>query len=766
MARARHRTGNLPADVTTFIGRRHEMAEIRKKLTTARLVSLVGPGGVGKTRLGLRIASDLARGFSDGSWLVELAEVRDAALVTNAVLAALDLRDQAGANPREILVAYLQDRELLLLLDNCEHLLGAAAELATEILRTADGVRVVTTSREPLQVSGEHVVPVPPLELPRGDGEEPLGQLRQNEAVMLFTERAAAASGAFELSTSNRASVVSICRRLDDLPLAIELAAVRTRALSPEQILDRLSDRFALLTGGGRSALPRHQTLGMAIDWSYDLLTEAEQSLLRRLCVFAGRFTLEDVEAVCTSQDGRAIDALATLSSLVDKSLVTKKDFGGVASFRLHETMREYASARLRDANEDELLRDRCVEHYRTTCLQLAEQARYHLVEWLSWAELEIDNIRAILYECVARGDFARGLDIATSMRYYWITHGTTESIRWFDQLLASGEGSPTTLVRAYYVRSWLSLLKGDAVTAERWIVQAIDTARETGQRALLSESLSLGATIANLAGDSEAARRHLDEAEAMTPDLHDFPTTIELVLSRAIHAIFQGDLETAKAASLQGLHLSREAGDQYQLESMLLNLGQVAMLSGDTNAGKSWSVEALQVARHIDNRLAQYWVLATLGWHAANDGRPRVAAQLLGAAETLAMQTGADMMGPAVPLLAQAKESAMGALGATKFEVEFELGKRLSREVALRLALGKSDQVEVGVSNGANAGPLGKRELEVARLVAEGLSNKQIATRLFISDRTVATHIGNILNKLGFNSRAQVASWMASSNR
>jgi DNA-binding NarL/FixJ family response regulator len=580
---------------------------------------------------------------------------------------------------------------------------------------------------------------------------------------MLFTERAAAASGAFELSTSNRASVVSICRRLDGLPLAIELAAVRTRALSPEQILDRLSDRFALLTGGGRSALPRHQTLGMAIDWSYDLLTEAEQSLLRRLCVFAGRFTLEDVEAVCTSQDGRAIDALATLSSLVDKSLVTKKDFGGVASFRLHETMREYASARLRDANEDELLRDRCVEHYRTTCLQLAERARYHLVEWLRWAELEIDNIRAILYECVARGDLARGLDIATSMRYYWITHGTTESIRWFDQLLASGEGSPTTLVRAYYVRGWLSLLKGDAVTAERWIVQAIGTARETGQRALLSESLSLGATIENLAGDSEAARRHLDEAEAMTPDLHDFPTTIELVLSRAIHAIFQGDLETAKAASLQGLHLSREAGDQYQIESMLLNLGQVAMLSGDTNAGKSWSVEALEVARRIDNRLAQYWVLATLGWHAANDGRPRVAAQLLGAAETLAMQTGADMMGPAVPLLAQAKESTLAALGASAYDREFNAGKQLSRETALRLALGETDGIGTEPADGLVAGPLAKREVEVARLVAEGLSNKQIGARLFISDRTVATHVSNIMNKLGLNSRAQIAVWMTS---
>jgi DNA-binding NarL/FixJ family response regulator len=274
---------------------------------------------------------------------------------------------------------------------------------------------------------------------------------------------------------------------------------------------------------------------------------------------------------------------------------------------------------------------------------------------------------------------------------------------------------------------------------------------------------LSLGATIENLAGDSEAARRHLDEAEAMTPDLHDFPTTIELVLSRAIHAIFQGDLETAKAASLQGLHLSREAGDQYQLESMLLNLGQVAMLSGDTNAGKSWSVEALQVARRIDNRLAQYWVLATLGWHAANDGRPRVAAQLLGAAETLAMQTGADMMGPAVPLLAQAKESTLAALGASAYDREFNAGKQLSRETALRLALGETDGIGTEPADGFVAGPLAKREVEVARLVAEGLSNKQIGARLFISDRTVATHVSNIMNKLGLNSRAQIAVWMTS---
>ncbi len=283
---------------------------------------------------------------------------------------------------------------------------------------------------------------------------------------------------------------------------------------------------------------------------------------------------------------------------------------------------------------------------------------------------------------------------------------------------------------------------------------------------ALLSESLSLAATNENVAGDHEAARRYIDEAEAITSSLDDFPATMELVLSRAVHALFLGDLATATTGSAEGVRISREAGDLYQVEAMLRNLGMVGIMSGENEAANSRFMEALQVARQIDNRLAQSYGLAAAGWYAGKAGQARAAAQLLGAAETLGMQTGADIMGPSVPLLVEAKESAIRALGATKFQVEFEAGKRLSREAALRLALGKSDRVEVGVSDGANAGPLGKRELEVARLVSEGLSNKQIATRLFISDRTVATHIGNILNKLGLNSRAQVASWMASSNR
>ena len=766
MARTRRLSGNLPAELTSFVGRRQQLGEIRKKLTAARLVSLVGPGGAGKTRLALRIAADLARGFADGAWWVELAEVRDGALVANSVVAALDLRDQAGTQPAQILASYLREKRLLLVVDNCEHLLGDSAQLVAEILRAAPNVRVITTSREPLQVPGEQVVAVPPLELPAGNGTESLARLRQNEAVMLFTERAAAASGAFELTTENQAAIVSLCRRLDGLPLAIELAAVRTRALAVEQILERLSDRFALLTGGSRVALPRHQTLETTIDWSYELLGEGEQALLRRLCVFAARFTLEDVESVCTSDDLSAAAVLDTMNSLVDKSLVAKQDVRSHASYRLHETMREYATLKLRDAAEEGVLEERCLEYYRATCLQSVDQARYRLVDWLAWADLEIDNIRAVLHQCVARGDLARGLDIAASMGYYWITRGTTESTRWLDLLLGAEDAAPATQVRAYYLRGWLSLLQADAATARPWIARAVTTARETGQLAKLSESLSIAATVESVTGDLEAARRYLEQAEEMTPSLRDFPATIELLLSRAVLALVEGDLETARAVSTEGVRLSREAGDLYQVEATLGNLGMVGLLAGDLETAKSRFVEALRVARQIDNRLGQYWRLAGLGWHAANSGQMRLAARLLGAAEAVATGAGAGIMGPAVPLLAEAKESAIGALGAAKFEAEFAAGKHMSRDMAVRLALGEATQDELGTGDAVAPGLLPKRQTEVAQLIAEGLTNRQIGARLFISEATVATHVRGIMNKLGFNSRAQIATWMASSKQ
>jgi predicted ATPase/DNA-binding CsgD family transcriptional regulator len=762
MARPRHALGNLPAESTTFVGRRRELGEIRQKLATARVVSLVGPGGVGKTRLAIRVGTELARSFADGAWLVELGEVSDAAVVSNAVLAALDLRDLAGAKPMEILLPHLRERRLLLIIDNCEHLLEPAAQLVSDVLRAAPDVRVIITSREPLQVPGEYVVPVPPLELPLEDGRQPLAQLQQNEAVMLFTERAAAASGAFELTTSNRAAVVSVCRRLDGVPLAIELAAVRTRVLSVEQILARLSDRFALLTGGGRAALPRHQTLRMAIDWSFDQLTEAEQILMRRLCVFAAHFTFEDVAGISMADDTTASETLDLLTSLVDKSLVTKEDVRGVVCYRLHETMREYASLKVHEADEEDLLRERCVEHYRLTCLGSADEARYHLVEWLAWAELEIDNLRAVLHQCIGRADLARGLDIAASMRYYWITHGTTEAVRWLDQLLPDTDASPLTMVRAYYLRAWLSMLQGDPAAGRPWIARAVATARGAGQQALLSESLSMSATIAVVAGDPDAARRYLDESEATATGLKAFPASIELLLSKSIHAMFTGDLETVKTLSVEGVNLSREAGDLYQLENMFRNLGVAEMVSGNLHVANAWYVEALQVARRVDNRLGQYWGLSAAGWYAANGGRARAAAQLLGAADALRAQTAATLGTPTTSFVAGARQQAMEALGAEAFDAQFEMGQHLSREAALRVALGEADPLDDSGSETAVSGSLAKREVEVAQLVAEGLSNKQIGVRLFISEATVASHMRHIMDKLGVNSRSQIAVLMA----
>jgi predicted ATPase len=325
MARPTRRIGNLPAETSSFIGRRRELAEVRAKISAAHLVTLTGPGGVGKTRLALRCAAGLVRSCRDGGWLAELAEVRDPGLVPSVILAGLDLRDQA-AEPRALLLSYLRNRELLLVLDNCEHLVEDVARMVTDILRTAPGVRVIATSREPLSMPGEHVVPVPPLGVAGPDAAGKLAAPQGSEAVTLFAERAAAASGTFELTPANQAAVASLCRRLDGLPLAIELAAVRTRVRTAEQILDRMTDRFALLADGYRVGVPRHQTLRTTIEWTYDLLSDDEAAMLRWCCAFAGRFTLADAESVCGPEGTPPIQALNLLSSLVSKSLVMRED--------------------------------------------------------------------------------------------------------------------------------------------------------------------------------------------------------------------------------------------------------------------------------------------------------------------------------------------------------------------------------------------------------------------------------------------------------
>jgi predicted ATPase len=752
VTRSSRRSGNLPAEASSFVGRRRVLAELRGKLSRARLVSVVGPGGVGKTRLARRIARDLERGFRDGAWLVELAEVRDSTLVPNSVMAALDLRDQAGGKPLTLVLSYLRDKQLLLVVDNCEHLIGAVADLLDQVITAAPGVRVIATSREPLSVPGEHVLALTPLELPRPDATETLAQLGQNEAVALFTDRAAAASGTFELTGSNQAVVVDICRRLDGLPLAIELAAVRTRVLTATQILDRLNDRFGLLTGARRAALPRHQTLETAIDWSHDLLTLDEQRLLRRLAVFAGRFSLDDVDGICTFDaaprkendpphadppppGGRELtESLNLLSSLVDKSLMVKDDVNGLAWYRLHETMREYARLRLRKAGEEDLLGDRCAHYYISRCMRSAEGARYRLLTWLEWMEVEIDNVRTVLRRCVVHDDAPRGVDLVSSLGWYWITRAATEGARWLDELLAYGGGSPQARAWAWFIRGFLAVLQSDPTAARPALERAMAGAREVGHLPLLSQSLSMGSVAEHMAGDGAAAARLLEEAAAVAAGVDDLPTLLALLQARSLDGFLRGDLDAVRSASAEGARLSRQADDLYTLEVWLMNLGLAALIAGQPNQSKPLLEEALRIACRIDDRLLQPFLIGALGCRVASSA-PGLAAQLLGASEKLLAEAGASANPTLIPLLTWAADAIKSALGPVRFDTGFDSGKRLTRGAALALALGEPARVAVDAPHNLASAPLTKRELEVSQLIADGQTNKQIAARLFISE-------------------------------
>jgi predicted ATPase/DNA-binding CsgD family transcriptional regulator len=756
-------SGNLPAEATRFIGRRHELAETRRKLGVARLVTLVGPGGVGKTRLAIRMASDLGRGFADGAWLVELAELRDPALIGNAVLAALDLRDQGVAEPVALLRSYLRDKEMLLVLDNCEHLLQAAARLTTDLLTAAPGVRVIATSREPLSVNGEHVLPVPPLQLPSPDAEEPLDRLRQNETVLLFVERAAAASGSFDLTAGNKAAVVELCRRLDGLPLAIELAAVRTRALSPEQIRDRLGGRFDLLTGGSRAALPRHQTLRTTIEWSYDLLAPAERRLLTRLCVFAGRFTLDDVAAVCGSDDLPPALALDHLSSLLDKSLAIKEDVAGAACYRLHETMREYARLKLREAGDEAVVERRCTDYYLVRCQQFAVEGRHRLLEWLPWVELQIDTIRGVLRRSLDQDDVPAGIEIATYLMRYWITRATTEGVRWLDELLAASaqQGAQPA---AYFVRGFLAVLQSDPGAAVPALERCVGAARESGQPEALSRSLSMASIGASMAGDRESSRRLLEEARLVADGLGDLGATLMLHQTQALGGLLDGDLAVVGPAAAEGARLSREAGDVYSLEMMLMNQALAAVMSGDLRECELRSSEGLRLADQLDDRVAQCYLLGALACCAAGSGEHQRAAQLLGATESVRAEAGAAIHVGLAPALDRADRSATAALGPASFASHFAAGRQLTRQVASRLALREAAPAAAGAALASGStGILSQRGAQVAQLVAEGLTNREIGARLFLSERTVESHVRTVLNRLGFTSRAQIAGWVAS---
>jgi len=474
--RPRHVDGNLPADVTSFVGRKHELAAVKRLLPNTRLLTLTGMGGVGKTRLALRAAADLRRGFVDGVWLIELAGLQDGALVTQTVFSALGLHDRAAAGSVANLVEFLAPRQLLLIVDNCEHVLADCAQLTTELLRACPGLRILATTRQALGVAGEHTLVVPPLALP-GEHEVMVAErLRTYDAVELFAERAAAVRPGFVVDESNCEAVAAVCWRLEGVPLAIELAAGRLRALSAQQLLERLDDRFRVLTGGSRTALPRQQTLRALIDWSYELCSAGEQLLWARLSAFADGFDLDAVEEVCTSPELPVERVLDLVAGLVDKSVLVAEERAGRVRYQLPETLREYGLELLDSSGETiDVLR-----RHEEWCHRLAKQtqdewAGPNQVEWFGRLQSDHGNVRAALTFCIENPvEAERGIEMVAAMRYYWLTSGRLrEGQRWMHRLLSVAPETAAFRARGLYVAGYLDLMLSDFASADVHLKEA-----------------------------------------------------------------------------------------------------------------------------------------------------------------------------------------------------------------------------------------------------------------------------------------------------
>jgi non-specific serine/threonine protein kinase len=675
-------THNLPAQLNSFVGREREIGEIKDLLRNARLVTLTGMGGTGKTRLSLQVATDAMSDYPDGVWFVELAPLADERLVPQAVASVLGVKESAGRPLLEALEKHVKDRQLLLILDNCEHLRRACAELAKKLLLSGRGVRILASSREHLHVTGETAYPVPSLAVPgrqdaaggASSGAIDLEALTRYEAVRLFVDRAAAALPAFRLRRENAVAVAQVCRHLDGIPLAIELAAARADALSVENIAARLGDRFSLLTGGDHTAMPRQQTLRASIDWSYDLLTEDERALLQRLAVFAGGWTLEAAEAVGVGGGVGKPAVLDLLARLVEKSLVIM-DAGG-ERYRLLETVRQYAQERLHESGGEDTART----HHLAFYLALAEKARPELAgpqqgAWLAGLDLERENLlSAHAWADHAHEGAALGLRLAWALKPYWINRGVLDlGQRITVEALARAGAGERNLARCRGLSDagQIGVYMGRYAQAQEYLEESLAIAREIGDKRRIAGALQPLGLACMGQGNMAAAHAHLQEALAMASELGNKREILAALFVLAQLLRVRGELDAAEPLYEQGLALARELQDRESIAIGLLNL---AMVSIDLEAGDralSMLREALAIADEIGSKRVGQSVLEVSAGLAALRAEWEWAVRLFGAAEAQAAQTGLHR-DPAdeafvAPRIARAREALGTAIAAAE---------------------------------------------------------------------------------------------------
>ncbi|RXS66634.1 ATP-binding protein [Streptomyces sioyaensis] len=754
--------GVLPAEVTRFIGRRREMSQARALMSRGRLVTLTGPGGIGKTRLALRVAAEVRRSFPGGVWLVELAALEDGEQLAQTVAARLRLGNEAIRDPLATLVDHVADQRLLLVLDNCEHVLDDCAALVGTVLRAAPDVQVLTTSRQMLGVGGECVFPVPPMVL-SGDGAPP----ELCEAVALFADRAAAVRPDFELTVSKAAVVDEICRRLDGVPLAIELAAAQLRALSAEEILSRLDDRFRMLTAGSRAALPRQRTLRAAIDWSHDLCTSQERLLWSRLSVFSGGFDLDAVDQVCSGTGIERGQVLGVLVGLVDKSVLACEERGSRMRYWLLDTLRQYGREQLAASGEEHALRERHRDYYRTVAEQAeAEWFGPDQMGWFTRLRMEHHNFRSALEFCADEpGAADTALGLAASMWIHRLGFGSfNEGRQWLGRALARDEEPSPVRVKALFVDGLLAVLQGDIDAAQARVEHCRALLPALGDDPDLSRAtVTLDGLVALFQGDFPRAVSLLEDALARHQAADDAGNAAVTSFMLATACVNLDD-PAATVHAERCLALCEAHGAQWSRTHALWVLGLDHFRCGRHRRAGTLIRHALRDKPLSYDQWGVAQCLEVLGWCAAAAGLGERAATLVGAAEATWEVAGSALTG--LGHLQAGHEQCTSALraelGDAAFAAAVRAGKQLTLEQSVAYAWEESGTPGPPPAPQEAPVQLTRRERQVAELVAEGRTNKEIAAKLTISRRTAEGHVEHILTKLGFTSRAQIAAWAA----
>jgi predicted ATPase/DNA-binding NarL/FixJ family response regulator len=749
---------NLPFQLTSLVGRQREISEVEGLLAEARLLTLTGPGGSGKTRLALAVAAEVVEDYEDGSWLVELAPLSDPELVAQAVASALSVREEPGIPLVKTLADYLAPRNVLLVMDNCEHLVQACAELTETLLRSCPDLGILATSREALGVPGETLFAVPPLSLPDPRHLPVVEGLLQYEAARLFVERARTVRPDFALTERNAVAVAQVCYRLDGIPLAIELAAARTKVLSVEQISGRLEGSFGMLSSGGRTAMPHHRTLRATMEWSHGLLTEEERFLFRRLAVFAGGFMLEAAESVCAGE-GLEEEVLEVLSHLVDKSLVLVEEQDGEMRYRLLETVRQYASEKLKEAGEEAEVRQ-CHAAYHLALAEVAEPGLKGArpVAWLERLEREHDNLRAALGWALESGEAELGLRLAGTLGGFWLVRGhLSEGRHWLEAALDNRAEAPEPMRVKVLIRAGLiAREQGDYERSVALIEESLALARRLGDKVSVATALKNLGWAALLRNELERASELSQEAVSLQREMNDEGGLAQALTVLGLVTMVQRDYERAMVLHEESLPLAREAEDDIVI-SLSLMAGSLAFLGrGDHRRATELCGEGLELSWRLKMThptASHLYIAASL---AGSQGQSIRSARLWGAAESL-LDTIGSMLAPVERQLYEPYIAAARArIGELAWKAAWLEGRTMSPEQAIEYALETPEPLEEPEAPPAYPAGLSAREVEVLRHVAQGMTNAQIAKTLFISRRTVTTHLSSVYNKIGYHSRAE----------